>query len=166
MRPAARQAASRQPLAGRPVNGDSPSSRRRLSVVLTVTLRGCERKLHHGEKEKGRAGRPGADQSLPLHADQPREATHDLAGELAPLRVDHHHHHHGQLCRHGPGRQTVQQRQVHHVNQTGEFNTQLDGLEVIWQICQCMILAWTFNVYVSKYLYIAEYALYFSSETK
>ena len=75
----------------------------------------------HGEKEKGRAGRPGADQPLPLHAHQPGEAAHDLAGQLAPLRVDHHHHHHGQLCGHGPGRQALQQRQVHHVHQIGEF---------------------------------------------
>jgi len=74
----------------------------------------------HGEEEKGRAGRPGTDQPLPVHADQPGATADDVAGELAPLRVDHHPHHHGELRGDGAGRQALQQRQVHHVHQTGE----------------------------------------------
>ena len=45
-----------------------------------------------------------------------------MAGQLATLRLGHHHHHHGQLCRHGHGRQAVQQRQVHHVHQIGKLS--------------------------------------------
>ena len=87
-------------------------------AVLLRPVTGAEDR--HGEEEKGRTGRPGPHLPVPVHTHQPGPPAHDLAGQLAALRVDHHPDHHGQLRRHGAGRQTVQQRQVHHVHQTGE----------------------------------------------
>ena len=76
------------------------------------------------EEEEGWTGRERSHLSLPLHSHQPGQEDDDMAGQLATLRLGHHHHHHGQLCRHGDGRQTVQQWQVHHVHKIGEFPEQ------------------------------------------